>query len=306
MISVIVPCYNESDNIRPLCVRVFNTIKNGELLIMDDESVGSERTGEVVRELQDEGYNIEMYRRKNMRGLSSAVLNGIRRASNEIIVVMDGDLQHEPETIPSLVFPVITNQYDMSVGSRNIRNMDRALMIVDWSIFRILMSWIATLLAWGLTNSSDPMSGFFCVKRSIVMRNMDMLNMLGFKIGLEIMVVCGCRVIDIPINFRKRLQGDSKLGIKQICLYLVQLCILYKLKLIRWLYKTNMSKGSRLSKSELLNLVLERKANIDLRRMNIKDLKILERCDMLVDFLNNRKEELVKEIENEVELNLNV
>lgn len=239
MISIVVPCYNESENIRELCERCFYLIFNksktdntNELLIMEDESEGTIKTCEIIEELVEEGYNIQIYVRKKESGrggLSCAVLDGIRKANNELVVVMDGDLQHEPESIPRLTYPVITNQYDMSIGSRNmdVYQFDTSVL----SILRIMMSWIATLLSWGLTSSTDPMSGFFCVRKSKVLDNMDKLNTLGFKIGLEIMVVCGCRVVDIPITFCKRVNGESKLGIREVCLYLYQLYMLYKLKL---------------------------------------------------------------------------
>lgn len=225
MISVVVPCYNETSNIRPLCKRLFDTIENSlvELLIMDDESDGSPDTKDVVRQLQDEGYNIYLYHRKRVdgRGLSSAVLNGILKATNEVVVVMDGDLQHEPESVPNLAMPVLRDGYDCCIGVRHE-------LVFNWSYYRRLVSWVATNLAYGLTDCSDPMSGFFCVRRSLVLEKMNIINPIGFKIGLELMVKCDfARKLERGIIFRDRLVGESKMSIKHYILYLIQLLQLY-------------------------------------------------------------------------------
>merc|ERR1712039_1124366 len=94
----------------------------------------------------------------------------------------------------------------------------------EWSQFRQIVSQGATLLAWPVAKSSDPMSGFFCTTTSILKRGRKSINPIGFKIGLEIMVRCQCdRVQDVGITFCERAAGESKLSAKQYRLYLVQI-----------------------------------------------------------------------------------
>jgi dolichol-phosphate mannosyltransferase len=125
-LSVIVPTYNETENIRPLCERLFVACRkkdlNVELLVMDDESPGSEETARIVAELAKEKYSIRMHMRKETegRGLSSAVLLGFEKAKYETVLCMDADLQHEPESVPSLAIPVLKSEADFSIGSRNV------------------------------------------------------------------------------------------------------------------------------------------------------------------------------------------
>ena len=96
----------------------------------------------------------------------------------------------------------------------------------EWSLLRRLISKGATLLAYPLTASTDPMSGFFCVRKQTLARGDP--NPIGFKIALEIMVRCGCSsVVDVPITFRERTAGESKLSPKQNVEYLQQLASLY-------------------------------------------------------------------------------
>ena len=231
-LSVIVPTYNETDNIRPLCERLFKACKAGgianvELLIMDDESVGSAKTEKIVNELAKEKFTIKIHMRKKEegRGLSSAVLLGFRQAKFEHILCMDADLQHEPESVPSVAMPVLKKAAEFTVGSRYCEG---GAFGFDWAIHRRLISSAATLLAWGVSSSTDPMSGFFCTTKTVLARGGDRINPIGFKIGLEVMARCRANPVkDVPITFQTRLAGESKLSMKQNILYLQQLVSLY-------------------------------------------------------------------------------
>merc|ERR1711972_1093499 len=93
---------------------------------------------------------------------------------------------------------------------------------------RRLVSFGATMLAWPVAKSTDPMSGFFCVSKKVLKRGEGRLNLIGFKIGLEIMVRCRCTPVqDVAITFQERTAGESKLSAKQYQLYLQQLASLY-------------------------------------------------------------------------------
>merc|ERR1719221_1916297 len=100
---------------------------------------------------------------------------------------MDADLQHEPESVPKIAQPVLEGAAEFSIGSRHVEGGGLGF---EWSRFRRIVSQGATLLAWLIAPSSDPMSGFFCTTREVLARGEGRLNPVGFKIGLEIMVRC--------------------------------------------------------------------------------------------------------------------
>lgn len=192
-----------------------------EIIFVDDNS----RDGSVekVAEMKAAGYNVSIIVRTTERGLSSAVLAGFAAAKNEVLVCMDADLQHDPVYLPSLVAPVFSGAADFCVGSRNVDGG----AVKDWPVHRKLISWAATLMARPLVACSDPMSGFFALRRTTLARKTK-VNAMGFKIGLELMVRCGCaRIQEVPIVFRDREQGDSKLTMKQNIYYVMQLAQLY-------------------------------------------------------------------------------
>eukprot|EP01047_Picozoa_sp_COSAG01_P059977 COSAG01_NODE_7283_length_3272_cov_7.619288_1_plen_228_part_00 len=198
-LSVIVPAYHEEENIRPLCERLFKALKaegiTGELLVMDDESAGSEKTKEICAELAKEGYSVRIHARtkKEGRGLSSAVLLGFDMAKYDTMLCMDADLQHEPESVPAVAAPVMKGKADFSVGSRYVKGGGLGF---EWNIIRRLISWFATLLCAPLSPSTDPMSGFFAVSKKTLSKGRAKCNPIGFKIGLEISVrhplACAC------------------------------------------------------------------------------------------------------------------
>mmetsp|Transcript_10461 Transcript_10461/g.23751 ORF Transcript_10461/g.23751 Transcript_10461/m.23751 type:complete len:279 (-) Transcript_10461:124-960(-) len=230
-LSVVVPTYNETENIRPLCERLFAAMKaanlTAELLFVDDESVGSDETAKIVGELSKEGYQVRIHCRKKVegRGLSSAVLLGFEKATYEVMLCMDADLQHEPESVPDVAGPVLRSEAEFAVGSRHV---DGGGLGFEWSILRQIVSQGATLLAFPVAACSDPMSGFFCTKKEVLKRGQGRLNPIGFKIGLEIMVRCRCKPIqDVGITFQERAAGESKLSASQYSLYLRQLASLY-------------------------------------------------------------------------------
>lgn len=231
-VSVVVPTYNEVGNLRELTTRLFDTAAKDaglemDLLFAEDESSATEASVEIVDELRKQGYPVRMHvrRRGEGRGLSSAVLLGFDLAKHDTLVCMDADLQHEPETVPLVAAPVLSGEADFSIGSRNVENGGVGF---QWSMARTIISKGATLLARPLTTSTDPMSGFFCVSRDTLRTGRDACNPLGFKIALEIMVRCRCKsIVDVPITFRDRASGESKLTMRQNVDYVRQLVALY-------------------------------------------------------------------------------
>mmetsp|Transcript_83845 Transcript_83845/g.175404 ORF Transcript_83845/g.175404 Transcript_83845/m.175404 type:complete len:290 (+) Transcript_83845:140-1009(+) len=230
-LSVVVPTYNETDNIRPLTERLFKAAKGAgltvDLLFVDDESAGSEETEKIVKKLAEEGHPVRIHCRKKVegRGLSSAVLLGFDKAKYKVMLCMDADLQHEPESVPAVAAPVLEGKAEFSVGSRHV---DGGGLGFSWSVVRQIISRGATLLAWPLARSTDPMSGFFCTSKTVLSRGRGNINPIGFKIGLEIMVRCKCQTVqDVGIMFQERAAGESKLSAAQYKFYLLQLAALY-------------------------------------------------------------------------------
>jgi len=198
-----------------------------ELVLVDDDSgQDTVETLRAVDRLKNEGYNVRVRVRRSQegKGLSSAVLVGLRETDRDYCLVMDADLQHEPESVPSILAPVMSGQGDFAVGSRHVGGGETSQ---DWPLIRRVISWGATALARPLTSCSDPMSGFFALSRSTFERA-KYLNPTGYKIGLELMVRCRCKkIVEVPIQFRDREAGESKLTMKQNLLYLTHLARLY-------------------------------------------------------------------------------
>jgi dolichol-phosphate mannosyltransferase len=225
-VSIVVPTYYEVENIPELIgqidlVRVKNSLSL-ELLIMDDNS--KDGTVDCIRSLNKPWVRL-VVRTKN-KGLSAAVVDGLRLAKNDILIVMDADLSHPPEKIPEML-KKIDEGYDFVIGSRFIKGGSTD---VSWGVFRWLNSKVATVLARPFTSAKDPMSGFFALPRA-VWDNADILDPIGYKIGLELMVKCHCKNIqEVPIHFADRKFGKSKLSLKEQLHYIQHIFSLFLYK----------------------------------------------------------------------------
>lgn len=229
-VTVVVPTYQEVENIPHLIARLQKVRTDAcldlELLLMDDDS--KDGSAELVESLALPW--VRMITRKTNRGLSYAVLDGLNLSTRELLVVMDADLSHPPEKIPEMLATVL-NGADVSVGSRFA---DGGSTADDWGLFRWLNSRVATLLAFPLTTVSDPMSGFFAIRRSTVKSGRD-FNPVGYKILLELIIKCRCKVVvDVPIHFDNRRFGESKLSFKEQMRYVQHLRRLYIYKYGTW------------------------------------------------------------------------
>ncbi|MDI6916168.1 MAG: glycosyltransferase family 2 protein [Thermoplasmatales archaeon] len=224
MISIVIPTYNEKENIEKLIEKIFDACRNieTEVVVVDDNS--PDGTGQVAEKLKEK-YNLHVLIRKNKTGLSSAVLDGFKIAKGDIFGVMDADLSHPPDAIQVMLKPIIDGKADFVIGSRYAKGGN----IENWSVKRKIVSKGATFLAKPLTRIDDPMSGFFFLKKEII--NHVNLNPKGYKIGLEILVKGRYRnVIELPYTFRDRKHGKSKLNFKEYKNYLLHLLMLYSYK----------------------------------------------------------------------------
>jgi len=230
-VSIIIPTYNESENIVKILRSIREIIPKNILtqtIVVDDNS--PDGTGKIVedylkniKKMADN--TIEIIHRKAKDGLASAVLKGIQQAKGDTIVVMDCDFSHPPQIIPKLIESIKKHQYDIVVASRYIKGGK----IQGWSLKRKFMSKFATLIAKkGLgINTKDPMSGFFAFKRSII-KGLN-IDAIGYKILLEILVKTkDVTIKEIPYTFQNRELGSSKVSIKTIFDYYRSVWKLYR------------------------------------------------------------------------------
>lgn len=225
--SIVVPTYRERDNIRPLVTRVFAALKDrtaAEIVLVDDNS--QDGTDGVVDKLKSEGYNVVLIVRTDAKGLSSAVLRGFEEAKGHSLVVMDADLQHPPEAVQRLFDALDDPTTPFALGTRYGPGVE---MDKNWPIYRRIISWGARLLARPLTSASDPMTGFFGIRKELFQRSAP-LNPTGFKIALELLLKAPIPprgIAEVPFSFGTRSVGESKLSSKVMFRYVGQLYTLY-------------------------------------------------------------------------------
>lgn len=154
-----------------------------------------------------------MIRRVGRRGLSSAVIEGALSSTAPVIAVMDGDLQHDEAILRDLVTPLLDNRADIAVASRHVKGGDSSGLANRW---RHVLSQAGIKLAQSILpmTLSDPMSGFFAMRRPVFEQAVPRLTGTGFKILLELVlsVPHTSRLIEVPFVFRPRIAGESKLS----------------------------------------------------------------------------------------------
>ncbi len=206
MLSVIVPTLNEVENVEPLVRQIVAAAPDvTEIIFVDDGS--TDGTQDRIRALGQE-FPVQLIERTDPTlGLAGAVIAGTREAKSEIVVVMDADLSHPPEEIPALVRPLRDQRADMVIGSRYVPGGTTP----GWPVSRKLMSRTAGLLAYPLTGVHDSMCGFFAIRKERLLELAP--HATGFKIAFETIVRGGddLRVVEIPIAFRDRARGTSKM-----------------------------------------------------------------------------------------------
>ncbi len=230
-VSIIVPTYNESQNIVEILKSIHENIPKGiytETIVVDDNS--PDGTGKIVEEyisnfLKIAENTINIIHRKAKNGLSSAILNGIQNAKGDTIIVMDSDFSHPPHIIPKMIEAFKQYQCDLVIASRYISGGN----IQGWTTKRKLMSKVATLIAKKGLNVKikDPMSGFFAFKKNII-KELH-FDALGYKFLLELLVKTKeINVKEIPYTFENRKFGSSKLDGYTIINYFKSVWKLYK------------------------------------------------------------------------------
>jgi dolichol-phosphate mannosyltransferase len=212
VLSVVIPTYNEALNVEELVRRLSQALEPAlgsdyELIVVDDDS--PDRTWELAQRLALDYPRLRVMRRSNERGLASAVIRGWQVARGAFLCVIDADLQHPPDVVVEL-YKLMARGADMAVASRHVLGGG----VSDWSIMRRIVSRAAQLI--GLVvlpgvvgRVSDPMSGYFMIRRSAI--EGVALSPLGYKILIEVLARGRVPWIgEVPYVFHERTQGGSK------------------------------------------------------------------------------------------------
>ena len=235
MLSIIIPTYNESENIVNLLDRIKKNLFQKlftEIIVVDDNS--PDGTSNIVQNYikqniiknSEKTYSVKIITRKIKNGLIPAILEGIKNSYGDYIMIMDADLSHPPELIPKMIQKLLDNPNSIVIASRYIKNG----AIIGWPFKRKLISKGASKIArFGLNvnNVTDPMSGFFVVPRPIL--NQIQIDTKGYKILLEILVKSqNMPIQEIPYTFHDRTFGKSKMSSNVIFDYISSVWQLYK------------------------------------------------------------------------------
>lgn len=210
-LSVIVPTFNERDNVTVLYRRLEATLANvaWEVVFVDDNS--PDGTWDVVRELAQRDSRVRCIRRIGRRGLSGACIEGILASSAPYVAVIDADLQHDETQLPKMLLLLASDQAELVVGSRYIEGYKSE----GFNKQRAGASALATEVARKMlrVEIADPMSGFFMIRRDRFEQLAPKLSVHGFKILLDVVATAhgGLRAVEIPYTFGARQHGESKL-----------------------------------------------------------------------------------------------
>jgi len=221
-LSLIVPTYNESRNLEELLRQLTAALEprlagEYEILVVDDDS--PDGTWAVAMRLAERWPAVRVMRRRSEKGLSTAVIRGWQAARGEVLAVIDADLQHPPEVLARL-WEAIKAGADLAVASRHVEGGG----VSDWSALRRALSRGAQLLGLAVLPSvvgrvSDPMSGYFMVRRAAIAG--AEMSPLGYKILIEVLGRGRIRAVsEVGYVFRERLAGESKVTAKLYVDYL--------------------------------------------------------------------------------------
>ncbi len=213
-LSVVVPCYKERENVRPLVAALDAALvgRDWEVIFVDDDS--PDGTSAEIRALAATDPRVRGLRRIGRRGLSSAVIEGVLASSAEMIAVMDGDLQHDETCLVRMTDAVRDGRCDIAVGSRHVQGGDSDGLSAPWR-HRLSEGGIRLAQTMLPVRLGDPMSGFFACRRSYFEAVSPRLSGTGFKILLDLILSATTppRVLEVPFHFKERAAGESKLDV---------------------------------------------------------------------------------------------
>ncbi|GAB1308345.1 polyprenol monophosphomannose synthase [Urechidicola sp. KH5] len=214
---VIIPTYNEKENIALIIEAVFNQPKDFHILVVDDNS--PDGTAIIVRDLIHKySGKLHLEVRDKKDGLGAAYIHGFKWALNhnyQFIIEMDADFSHNPDDLMKLYAECANNNADMSVGSRYLKGQ---INVVNWDIKRILLSYFASKYVRILTGIplKDTTAGFVCYKRKVLEKiNLDEIQFTGYAFQIELKFKAwkkGFNIKEVSIIFTDRIRGKSKMN----------------------------------------------------------------------------------------------
>lgn len=213
---VIIPTYNEKENIENIIRAVFGLEKEFHILVIEDGS--PDGTAAIVRRLQDEfPERLFMIERKGKLGLGTAYITGFKWAIEhqyDYVFEMDADFSHNPNDLPRLYAACADEGYDVAIGSRYVSGVN----VVNWPIGRVLMSYFASKYVRIVTglNIHDTTAGFKCYRREVLETiPLDKIRFKGYAFQIEMKFTaykCGFRIKEVPVIFINRELGTSKMS----------------------------------------------------------------------------------------------
>lgn len=220
-LSIVIPTYNEKDNIEKLVQEIERALSGiaYEIVFVDDSK---DDTPIVIQSMQDKYPYISLYHRENEKGLATAVLLGFSKAQGKYLAVMDADLQHPPMILRSMYAVVKTQNADFCIPSRFIFDGSDGGLNLYRKIVSGTARYMGKIMLSSLRKISDPTSGLFMFKKSVI-EDAD-LRPVGWKIMVEVLAMADYHTVyEIPYRFSPRNAGESKLSTKVTLEYIRQL-----------------------------------------------------------------------------------
>jgi dolichol-phosphate mannosyltransferase len=216
---VIIPTYNERENIEAIIEAVFSLATPIHILVVDDNS--PDNTGDIVEALQPQ-YNtatmrLHLLRRNEKQGLGTAYIAGFHYCLErryQYIMEMDADFSHNPADLPRLLEACKANGFDMAIGSRYVTGVN----VVNWPMGRVLLSWFASRYVRLITSMPvyDTTAGFICYRRKALETiPLEKIKFVGYAFQIEMKFKAwkyGFKLTEVPIIFTERVRGQSKLS----------------------------------------------------------------------------------------------
>lgn len=213
---IIIPTYNEKENIENIIRKIFSLDKSFHLLIVDDGS--PDGTAGIVKNLQEEfPKELFLIERKGKQGLGTAYIHGFRWALQKeylYIFEMDADFSHNPDDLIRLYDACAIQHADVAIGSRYAKGVN----IVNWPMSRLLMSFFASKYVRFITGMPihDSTAGFKCYKKNVLERvDLGKIQFVGYAFQIEMKFTAwkyGFRIVEVPVIFTDRSQGESKMS----------------------------------------------------------------------------------------------
>jgi len=212
---VIIPTYNEKENIEKIILKVISLKKDFDILIIEDNS--PDGTADIVKKLQIDHPQLHMIERQGKLGLGTAYITGFKWALEqgyEYIFEMDADFSHNPDDLLKLHTACSEEGADMAIGSRYVSGVN----VVNWPMGRVLMSYFASKYVSFVTrmNINDATAGFVCYNRKVLEKiDLDSIKFKGYAFQIEMKFTTwkfGFKIKEVPIIFTDRTEGTSKMS----------------------------------------------------------------------------------------------